>query len=728
MAVQLRDGDDDDATLALAAASQRTACGPACTCITCRLCREDAFGLAATLLMDDDWDDDEDDDGDDGERRDRDGDDGARVSHRDFVLATTSDDEDIGLRLHGSIGEPERGSARRVRFDPAVEIYLTHSPEDYARLGDFDPRRARIEWEEEEEAEWLRQLEVRWRTFEQNIPGVKCTERIEFESTRALLGFDGSNESKWARMEAMQDQARRLRLVQEQQRQQREIEAKRLVQEKIERRKKQRLGSRQGSSQLVWEDPSYSPSPKKKEPTHRRIANGSGLDERSIDFAAPAHELPAGEGPLILGAALDAMLGATSAGETPDPSTEQQLAPAENKSQTSSNMVDSCTSPLAIDKTFDLEAVQSPSDSVLLQGDTDGDDDNGPLSPTLQRQHVEVQASISAISQSEDPEVQKAIALASTLSMDQMQLLARLIAMEMRRAAATPEMVEESASRPAAAPTTASTPLMAQSRHDAEAAAAPAIATKDGDDSAQQTQGTVPAQPSAAPSAFTHAPASVPAAVAQSLHDRTSDGTLTPRSSPPPKRKKRRFVLPRRRSSEALKSPSKARSAGVQSPVARDSPSPESDFDSSSNSSGSFRATETGELEAELRQQRAARREARRAVRTKKQEADAIVEAQRSSQLKSKMKTIDNAQARRDAAIEEKKRALKEARRQKQAHIKELQKRREQEDQQRIAQKRKQLEQKYKKIERLNPPNDEAKIARAYKKKVRDTYHDSLAA
>lgn len=70
----------------------------------------------------------------------------------------------------------------RVKFNYEKEHFETYSGIEYDRSADFDPNASQMEWEKEEDEERRRQMEVRWETFERNMPpGQKCEERLKFE-------------------------------------------------------------------------------------------------------------------------------------------------------------------------------------------------------------------------------------------------------------------------------------------------------------------------------------------------------------------------------------------------------------------------------------------------------------------------------------------------------------------------------------------------------------------
>ena len=92
-------------------------------------------------------------------------------------------------RLGQSFEEAERQTKaqRSVRFSeappPVLEVWSRH---EYDRRGEFNTDLARAEWDQEEEAEKLRQLEDRWQYFESFLPpGQKHEERLQFEMLKA---------------------------------------------------------------------------------------------------------------------------------------------------------------------------------------------------------------------------------------------------------------------------------------------------------------------------------------------------------------------------------------------------------------------------------------------------------------------------------------------------------------------------------------------------------------
>lgn len=80
-----------------------------------------------------------------------------------------------------------KAKGRRITFFENIKVVYVDTAQVYDRKGEFNPNRARVEWETEQEEEQIRQLHDRWEYLERDAPGVPCEERALFEANVAAM-------------------------------------------------------------------------------------------------------------------------------------------------------------------------------------------------------------------------------------------------------------------------------------------------------------------------------------------------------------------------------------------------------------------------------------------------------------------------------------------------------------------------------------------------------------
>eukprot|EP00056_Hartaetosiga_gracilis_P008463 m.121165 g.121165 ORF g.121165 m.121165 type:complete len:1077 (-) comp12920_c3_seq1:1656-4886(-) len=106
------------------------------------------------------------------------------------VTCTSPNDLQGILKKHHNLQQQQR-MKKSLRFNlHNNDTEHTYHPAEYTRSSWFDMEQAMEDWEDEEDDERRRQLEDRWRTFEQDLPqGCKCNERVHYEQETAKLAF-----------------------------------------------------------------------------------------------------------------------------------------------------------------------------------------------------------------------------------------------------------------------------------------------------------------------------------------------------------------------------------------------------------------------------------------------------------------------------------------------------------------------------------------------------------